>query len=48
MAYSYDFYKPEIKEYLKNKFKKNAKILDVGVGCGTYWNLLHLKSLHFF
>lgn len=41
MAYSYEFYKPEIKEYLKNKFKSNAKILDVGAGCGTYYNLLH-------
>ena len=40
MAYSYEFYKPEIKEYLKNKFKGNAKILDVGAGCGTYYNLL--------
>ena len=41
MAYSYEFYKPEIKEYLKNKFKGNAKILDVGAGCGTYYDLLH-------
>lgn len=41
MAFSYDFYKQEIREYLKSKFKGNAKVLDVGAGCGTYWNLLH-------
>ena len=41
MAYSYDFYKKEIKEYLKSKFKENIKILDVGAGCGTYYDLLH-------
>lgn len=41
MAYSYKFYKEEIKEYLVSKFKGNAKVLDVGAGEGTYWNLLH-------
>lgn len=41
MAYSYEFYKPEIREYLKGKFNDKAKILDVGAGCGTYYNLLH-------
>lgn len=41
MAFSYDFYKNEVKDYLVSKFKGNAKILDVGAGCGTYWNLLH-------
>lgn len=41
MAFSYDFYKNEVKDYLASKFKGNAKILDVGAGCGTYWNLLH-------
>jgi len=41
MAYSYDFYKKDIKEYLINRFPKNIKILDVGAGCGTYWELLH-------
>lgn len=41
MAFSYDFYKDEVKDYLVSKFKGNAKILDVGAGCGTYWNLLH-------
>lgn len=41
MAYSYEFYKKEIKEYLINKFDKTARILDVGAGEGTYYNLLH-------
>lgn len=41
MAFSYGFYKEEIKNYLVSKFKGNAKVLDVGAGCGTYWNLLH-------
>lgn len=41
MAFSYDFYKKEIKEYLVDKYKGNAKILDVGAGEGTYRNLLY-------
>ena len=41
MAFSYDYYKKEVKDYLVSKFKGNAKVLDVGAGCGTYWNLLH-------
>lgn len=41
MAYSYSFYKEEVRDYLKSKFKGNAKVLDIGAGCGTYWNLLH-------
>lgn len=40
MAFSYGFFKEEVKEYLKSKFNGNAKVLDVGAGCGTYWNLL--------
>lgn len=40
MAYSYEFYKQEVKEYLKSKFTGKEKILDVGAGCGTYYNLL--------
>ena len=40
MAYSYDFYKQDVKEYLETKFDKEATILDVGAGCGTYYNLL--------
>jgi len=41
MSWSYNWGKDEVREYLKNKFKGNAKVLDVGSGCGTYWNLLH-------
>ena len=40
MAYSYDFYKKDIREHLINRFPKNIKILDVGAGCGTYYDLL--------
>ena len=36
MATSYAIYKKEITDYLKSKFDKNAKILDVGAGEGTY------------
>lgn len=40
MAYSYNYFKEDIKDYLVSRFKGNAKILDVGAGCGTYWELL--------
>lgn len=36
MATSYAIYKKEITDYLKSKFKQNARILDVGAGEGTY------------
>lgn len=36
MATSHAIYKKEITDYLKSKFHKNAKILDVGAGEGTY------------
>jgi len=36
MATSYVTYKKEITDYLKEKFDKNASILDVGAGEGTY------------
>ena len=36
MATSHAIYKKEITDYLKSKFDKNAKILDVGAGEGTY------------
>lgn len=39
-ATSYPFFKEEVKEYLKSKFTENARVLDVGAGCGTYYNLL--------
>ena len=41
MAYSYSYYKNIIKDYLIKQFDKNATILDVGPGCGTYYNLLN-------
>lgn len=39
-ATSYEIYKDQVAEYLKSKFGKNETILDVGAGCGTYWNLI--------
>ena len=36
MATSYATYKKEITDYLKEKFDRNIKILDVGAGEGTY------------
>ena len=40
MATSYDYFKKDIGEYLKKNFKSNIKILDVGAGSGTYYNLI--------
>ena len=41
MSYSYDYFKEDIANYLKNKFTSDATILDVGAGCGTYYNYLN-------
>lgn len=41
MAGSYGMYKKEVSDYLKNNFSEDATILDVGAGCGTYYNYLH-------
>lgn len=41
MAFSYSFFKNDVSNYLKQKFKPNAKILDVGAGEGTYYNYLN-------
>lgn len=41
MGESYPFFKKEIAEYLKSKFNRDASILDVGAGSGTYWHYLH-------
>jgi len=41
MATSYKYFKEDIKDYLKQNFDENATILDVGAGCGTYYDLLH-------
>ena len=40
MAESYNYYKKEIKEYLESKFSREASVLDVGCGNGTYYELL--------
>lgn len=40
MATSHLIYKDEIAKYLKEKFDKDVKILDVGAGEGTYLNYL--------
>ena len=37
---SYGYFKKEIKEYLESKFDKDATVLDVGAGSGTYLELL--------
>lgn len=42
-ATSYGYFKYEIREWIINNFDKNIKILDVGPGCGTYYNLLNDK-----
>ena len=41
MAYSYEYFKENIKEYLEKNYDKGSSILDVGAGSGTYYNLLH-------
>lgn len=40
MAYSFDYFKTEVADYLKEHFDKSARILDVGAGSGTYYNYL--------
>ena len=40
MAGSYPYFKSEVAQYLKDRFPKTAKVLDVGAGCGTYYEYL--------
>lgn len=37
---SYPYFKKEIKQWIFDNFNSNATILDVGIGCGTYYDLL--------
>ena len=46
MPYSYELYKQEVKDWICSNFDENARILDVGAGSGTYWNLLNDKFKH--
>lgn len=47
MAYSYSYYKQEVRNYLINMFDSKSKVLDVGAGEGTYYELLkdHFKLI---
>ena len=40
MAGSYPYFKKEVTQYLKDNFPTTAKVLDVGAGCGTYYEYL--------
>lgn len=40
MPYSYPLFKEQVKEHFLKYIPRDTKILDVGVGCGTYSDLL--------
>lgn len=40
MGTSYTYYKTDVRNYVINNFKEEVEILDVGAGCGTYYDLL--------
>ena len=40
MPTSFNYFKDDIKQYLVENLSKDAKILDIGAGCGTYSDLL--------
>ena len=40
---SYKIFKPEVKQWVYDNFENDITILDVGIGCGTYWDLLNGK-----
>lgn len=40
MAGSYPYFKKEVTQYLEDKFPTTATVLDVGAGCGTYYEYL--------
>lgn len=41
MAGSYPYFKKEVTDYFKTNFPSTSTILDVGAGCGTYYNYLN-------
>lgn len=41
MARSFEYYKEDVRNYLIDNFKRDIRILDVGCGEGTYYDLLH-------
>ena len=41
MGGSYSYFKEDVANYLKKNFKEDSTILDVGAGCGTYYEYLH-------
>ena len=41
MPHSYNDYKLEIRYFFKKTIQVGTKILDVGPGAGTYWNVVH-------
>lgn len=52
MPYSFGFYKDEIAKHILNNVPRDAKILDVGAGSGTYGMMLnafyHIDALEIF
>ena len=47
MGTSFKAGKKEVKDYLEQKFSGDARVLDVGAGSGTYFNLVgqHFKTM---
>lgn len=41
MAGSYPYFKEDVAKYLKENFKTDATILDIGAGNGSYYDYLH-------
>jgi SAM-dependent methyltransferase len=40
MPFSTGYFKEQTKNYIKEKYSKDIRILDIGAGAGTYYNLL--------
>ena len=43
MPYSYSLFKNEVARHIIDTIPTGSRILDVGVGSGSYWNLLNSK-----